>query len=273
MKLTRIVRFLPALLLVEAFGAVRTPAGPGTIVLASETQALGDTILLSYLLPKDASQRMRQIAENISLGTSPQPGSTRRISRLSVLTAIEASGLSPASFQVPETVDVHRATRTLTREDVFSAIQSARAANPLQGWPQFSADDLTFSSSIMVPEGGVRLHVTQYTFDPLLGQARFRLWSPAKPVILPFFVTADLRKPRTPLTNASFAPDSNATIVLVDPKRIARLNLHSANSQMTLSVQPLVPGHMDETIPVRLLSNRKTLRARVVGAGSLDASF
>jgi hypothetical protein len=277
MKRTRLLRVLCALLAFEAAGAVPTPAGPVMTILRSETLAQGDTILLAYLLPENASQKLRQIAESVSLGTSPQPGTTRRIMRSTVVSILEASGLTPSLFTVPEEIDVHRATRTITRQEVFSAIQTSLAANPVPGMPQFGPDDLTFESSLVVPAGGAHLHVTQFTFDRLEGQARFRLWSPAKPLVLPFFVTAALRAPRPIPGQASFpfAPDvaSAATVALVDPRRSARLRLHSANSEMMLQVQPLTLGHLGEVIPVRLLTSRKTLRARVVGAGSLDASF
>lgn len=275
MKMNRLW-WVPVLLLLGPVGPLSVSAGPATTVLRSQGQGPGDAILLAYLLPEDASEKLRQIAETISLGTAPQPGSTRRILGSTVRNAILAGGLVPESFQIPETVDVRRATRMLTREEVYGVLQAFLTANPVKGLPSFGADDISFEASVVVPKDGLRLHVTQFMFDRGLGQARFRLWS-SRPLVLPFFVTATVHTPRSALHTAAFAltPDLvvDSSTVLVDPRSRARLHLHSENSEAMLQVQPLRPGHLGEMIPVRLLANRKTLQARVVGPGSLDASF
>jgi hypothetical protein len=265
------------LFLLVATSPIGTSAGPGKTVLRSETQSGGDSILLANLLPENASQELRRLVGNISLGISPQPGTTRRLPRSTVLSIIQTSGLEADAFKVPEAIDIRRVGRTLTREEVFSTIQTFLAANPLAAVPAFGPEDIRFESSISVSETITRLHVTQFAFDRLLGQMRFRLCSRAKPLILPFYVTVNVPTSRGGVRDASFPlgpmAELPSAIVLVDPRRTAQLRLHSANSEATIQVQPLVPGHLGEIIPVRLLASRKTLKARVVGRGSLDISF
>jgi hypothetical protein len=264
------------LALVVCVAPFRAHAGPTAILLSSEAEVHGDTILLAHLMPGDASRQLRQIAEKVSLGGSPQVGSTRRIMRSVVLKRIQASGMSTAAFEVPEVIDVRRASRKVTRDEVLSAIQSSFVKGQVSGL--LKPEDVRFDASIAVPDDGVaQLRVTNFTFDSLLGRGRFRLSSTAMPGGLSFVVTVDARDGQSG-ERAGAAPSpsesiSTAMVVLVDPRRTAQLRLHSENSETVLKVQPLLSGHFGETIPVRLLKNRKTLRARVVGADFLDASF
>jgi hypothetical protein len=267
---------LLALVVLEGVAPFRAHAGPTAILLSSEAEVHGDTILLAHLMPGDASRQLRQIAEKVSLGGSPQVGSTRRIMRSVVLKRIQASGMSTAAFEVPEVIDVRRASRKVTRDEVLSAIQSSFVKGQVSGL--LKPEDVRFDASIAVPDDGVaQLRVTNFTFDSLLGRGRFRLSSTAMPGGLSFVVTVDARDGQSG-ERAGAAPSpsesiSTAMVVLVDPRRTAQLRLHSENSETVLKVQPLLSGHFGETIPVRLLKNRKTLRARVVGADFLDASF
>jgi len=128
---------------------------------------------------------------------------------------------------------------------------------------------------IEVPEGPSALEVTQMTFDESIRRARFRLWPRNAPGTLPFYVTAPIRPEKSPqpISGSSASALSANSAVLVEPRQLARLHLHSPNSTMLLVVRPLQPGHLNETIRVRLVASGRTLQAKVIGANSLDAAF
>jgi hypothetical protein len=266
------------LLLATAFAVCGSPAGSLRTALLAEVEVQGDTIVLADLCPSDAPRAIRAEAESVALGSAPRGGSIRRLSRGNVATAIRNAGLPISSFSVPEVITVHRAGRLVTREDAFAAIQAALAKNHDAQLPQFRLDDLTLDSAVAVPAGASDLEVTQISFDEALGRARFRLWPHSAPGTLPFFVTAHLPESTSRAAGATTvakARDSFTTVepVLVDPRQYARLHLHSQNSDMLLAVKPLQRGHLGETIRVRLTGSGKTLQARVIASGYLDATF
>jgi hypothetical protein len=268
-----------ALLAILAVGSVQ--AGTLRVALLAETQVQGDAIFLVNLLPRMVPANLRNAADNIPLGTSPQSGTTRILSRSAILSAIEGGGLLTSAFAVPEIVRVQRAGRILTRDEVYSAIQSALRKTPIEGISPFEPEGLCLEAAVHVPPGDARLEVTQITFDQAIGRARFRLWPQSAPEIVPFYVTARIpfgpkRGTKSPISAVIFdahgAPRLSSP-VLVEGGHYARLHLHSQNSNMILEVKPLERGHLGETIRVRLPVSGKTLQARVVGSGDLDASF
>jgi hypothetical protein len=280
------MRYLRLSTLLLFCGAILPPgvrAGGLPIALLADSQVRGDAILLANLLPPNAPPAFQNAAAAISLGSLPQSGSARRLSRDAVAAAIEGGGLSLSSFLVPEFITVRRAGRALTREEIFAAIQTALAKKHTAEMPEFRVQDLAYDAAITVPYGDARLDVTQISFDEAIACARFRLRARAVPSSLPFYVTArfvprifvetiqDFKKFQTVASSRNLT-GSDATI-LVDPRQPARLHLHSQDADMFLAVRPLERGHLGETIRVRLRASGKTLQARVVGNNSLDAVF
>jgi hypothetical protein len=274
--------FFRLLLLSLALTTVTARAGTLRIALLADTQVQGDTVLLANFFPPGTPLSVRAAVQAVSLGLAPQIGSVRRFSRDFVSAVLQDAGFSQGMFLLPEILTAHRAGRTLTRDEVFAAIQSALAKNPSARLPQFQAEDLAFQSDIEVPEGTAGLEVTQLSFDPALARARFRIWPHASRGTLPFIVTARTPAEHSDATTSSASrpvtskyPASLPSIgpVLVDPRQIARLHLHSQNLEMLLAVRPLQPGHLDETIRVRLAASGRTFRARVVALNYLDAVF
>jgi hypothetical protein len=269
-------------LLFAAVGTVASVhAGTLRIALLSEAQVPGDTVFLANFLPPHAPLSARVAAEAISLGAAPQNGSARRFSRDFVSAALQNAGLAPEMFLLPEILTARRAGRTLTRDEAFAAIQSALAKNQAARVPQFHEEDLTLASAVEVPEGAAGLEVTQLSFDPILAQARFRLWPRGSRGTLPFLVTARLPHASSATPASSALPDVVSVLsasapsgpVLVDPRNLAQLHLHSQNSDMLLAVRPLQPGRFNEIIRVRLAASGKTFRARVIAPNYLDAAF
>jgi hypothetical protein len=279
----RYLRISITLLLATAFCVsagilpARSLAQAGTlrIALLANAQVQGDAVLLADFLPPNVPSRLREAAESISLGSAPQIGSLRRFSRGAVTAALQDRRFSLHSFFVPEFLTARRAGHSLTQEDVFSAIETALIKNKNVPVPTLRPQDLTLESLIEVPEGPSTLEVTQMTFDESIRRARFRLWPRNAPGTLPFYVTAPIRAEKSPqpISSSNTSALSANSAVLVEPRQLARLHLHSPNSTMLLVVRPLQPGHMNETIRVRLVASGRTLQAKVIAANSLDATF
>ncbi len=267
------------LLLCGASAVPGARAGTLRIALLDGAEVHGDVILLADLLPKDVPHFLRDIAGKISLGASPQIGSSRSLSRSIVLAAVVANGLHPSEFQIPEVMTVNQPSHLVTREEAFAAIRKALAHHKDAALMAFQPEDLSFSA-VQLPDQASQLAVTEVAFDEFIGRARFRLWSTSAPAIHPFYVTAQLSSrpaaiPSTsiPARNTGSTAISAASPVLVEPGRSARLRLHSSNSSIFLEVRPLQRGRLGEIIRVRLPANGRTFRARVLESGDLDADF
>ena len=276
-----ISRLLTLSALLASFAASAVAAGGLRIALLSNTEIQGDSIVLANLLPGTVSRRIREVAQTVALGAAPQNGATRQFTREALTVAISSSGLSPADFVIPESVTIRRGGRLLSLEEIYAAIQSSLAKNPVPGIPPFQLRDLTLNTDV-VPPGDAGLQVTQITFDQFIGRARFRLWTRSAPAVLPFFVTArvssavpvspDASKLLTIAAHSSNTLDTSG-LVLVQPGRPARLHLHSSNMDMLLQVLPLQRGRLGEVIRVRLGVTGRTMQALVAGDAYLDATL
>jgi hypothetical protein len=278
----RISRLLTLSVLLASLVACSVDGGGLRIALLANTEIQGDSIVLANLLPGTVSRRIREAAQTVSLGAAPQNGATRQFTREALTAAISSSGLSPADFVIPESVTIRRGSRLISLEEIYSAIQSSLAKNPVPGIPPFQLRDLTLNADVRVPSGDAGLQVTQISFDQFIGRARFRLWPRSAPGVLPFFATAKISSavPASPsasklltiAAHSSVTLDSSAS-VLVLPGRPARLHLHSSNMDMLLQVFPLQRGYLGEVIRVRLAGTGRTMQARVAGDAYLDATL
>jgi hypothetical protein len=259
---------------------VTCPRGVRVLLLA-DAEVQGDAIVLANLFPANAPYALRDAAARIALGTSPQSGSARRLSGDLIVAAIEDSGLPLSAFFVPQTVTVRRIGRQLTRQETWTAIQSFLEKHPVDALRSLRAEDLTLEAAVAVSGDNAKLAVTRLTFDDALHLARFRLRLHDVANGQPFYVTARPRSGRTGLARPVFddissstqTANSSGSTVLVDPRQPARLHLHSADSDMLLTVQPLQRGREGQVVRVRLRASGKTLQARVVGQNSLDAAY
>lgn len=279
MRIFRLVVF-SVLLAVLASPAVE--AGTLRIALLAITEVQSDTILLAHLLPATASRSVRDAAERVALGTAPQNGASRQFTRESLNVAIAASGLSPADFAIPAIVTVRRGSRLISLEEIYAAIQSALARNPMPGLSSLQLQDLALDADVRVPPGDAGLVVTQATLDQFIGRARFRLVPRTAPSVHPFFVTAKLeasipdplnRRLVTVAAHSGAAAIDTSGLILVAADRPARLHLHSENMDMLVQVRPLQKGRLGEVIRVRLVGTGRTMQARVTADGLLDATL
>lgn len=295
---TLLLLLAAALPLLPARGA----AGALRIALLPNAEVQGDAILLGSLLPGSAPATMRSIADTITLGKTPQPGTTRYLQGVAIAAVIERAGLAASRFSIPEVVAVQRAGRLLGSQEVAAAVGNAIAGFSLapaaaKALLALRCDDFTWESAVRVPLGDAQLKVTDILVDLLEGRARFRVRAQSQKAGLPFEVLARFatqnyfaKTANVPAAvrrevlsefprgeqreqTVTVAEETADEPVLVAVGHAARLHLHSENSSMLLDVKALQPGHLGETIRVRLPLTGKTLHARVVGERALDAFF
>ncbi|HEY2461203.1 MAG TPA: hypothetical protein VGI16_10350 [Candidatus Acidoferrum sp.] len=257
-------------------------AGELRIALLANATVERDSILLADLLPENVSLALHTASASIRLGSTPQGGSFRTFGREYITNAIQKAGLPTSLFDIPEIVTVRRAGRTVTREEIFAAIQNALSKQSFPAVADLHAADLSWESAVRLPNSDPQLQVTQIKLDTAIGTVRFRMSSRTARGVHPFYVSAQSSGAAPPQlvttsNTVSFISEkdaySAAAPILVDPRQYARLHLHSNNSDMILQVKPLERGHLNETIRVRLPASGKTLKARVIAAGYLDATF
>jgi hypothetical protein len=276
--------------------SVETAAGPLRIALLANVIVDGDTVLLANLLPQAAPLRLRAAAEQVSLGAAPQIGSERQFSRQTVVAAIASAGLPPSQFIIPAQITSRRENQSISSTEIFSAIQTALANNldgaDLPNLAQLQPTDLHHAAAIPAPLGYSGLEVTQVAFDPAINRMRFRLLPKAPGRALPFYVTANLpatyaSSSSVPSAHASAGSIPSAVLrsssraasavplspPLVTTNQPARLHLHSADLDMLVEVRPLQRGYLDQVVRVRLAATGRTMQARVVAYGYLDATL
>jgi hypothetical protein len=281
-----VIRTLAILIFLSLSISARVSAGPLRIALLSTAAVQNDTILLANLLPLHASQSIRTAAQEISLGSAPQFGSERQFASATVADAIATAGLSPGQFDIPPTITVRRENQFISSREILAAIQSALPSAEAPNLANLQPADLLLDAAVPVPPGYAGLEVTQMAFDSALDRMRFRVLPKAPGRVLPFYVTARLPETfsgfgsvRSPVRQISAASDQvhasqgAPAAPLVIAGHPARLHLHSANMDMLLAVNPLQRGYLDQVIRVRLSGSGKTMQARVVAAGYLDATL
>lgn len=291
----RISRTLALFVLLAAM-SFACAARPVRVALLANVSIDGDAIFLANLLPQDAPQRLRAAIGQISLGAAPQMGSQRQISRQTIAAAVASAGLPPAQFIIPAQITIRREGQSISSTEIFSAIQTALAntfaGSDLPNLSQLRPTDL-HHAAIPAPPGYSGLEVTQVAFDPAINLMRFRLLPKAQGRALPFYVTANLPAtyaPPSSVPSAHVSPGSIPSAVilrtssgvaplvplstpLVTTNQSARLHLHSADLDMLLEVRPLQRGYLDQVVRVRLAATGRTMRARVVAYGYLDATL
>jgi len=264
-----------AALLLSVLGAAgNLDAGPLRISLLADTAVTTDVIVLADLLPSGLSNEVRRRGEGVVLGKAPQPGSARVFARESIVAILGSSALAGMPFNVPPTMTVWRKTPALSRKIVWQSIQSAAARRGVALSKDASPDTLLWLPPESTEADETSFEVSDVMFDPLLKQARFRLQLAGYPQTPSFYVWC-------PVGGGNYGSTHSPTLQkavhdeaeMVNPRRMATLQLHSRNSMATLQVRPLQAGSVGQIVRVRIPSNGHTLTARVLAANVLEAEF
>jgi hypothetical protein len=182
-----------------------------------------------------------------------------------------------------------RESHTLTRQEIFEAIQDNLAERGVSGRAQLQPGDLKIQSSIRVDKDDSGLQVKHVSYDPLRRQTVFELRTAHEQQCLPFTVTtrrnlqisgiALLTTGEGELQSGSVATfpgqgrSRSTPLVLAKPGTPSTLVMEGQNVRITITVMPLQPGLMGQHILVRDTATTSVMKAVVVGEGLLQSSF
>jgi hypothetical protein len=187
-----------------------------------------------------------------------------------------------------------RIPRTLSRLEIFQAIQNDLLRRGIVGREGLRLSDLKIQSSVPVGDDDAGLEVKHIGFDSIRRQTVFELWTSHEPQYLPFEVTTR-RDPQSlgfsssaevpgegggggsrgqgrMLEQGVSRPRSKAP-VLAKPGRPATLVMLRQNARIITTVVPLQPGTMGQVILVRDPATARVMSAEVVDEGLLRTSF
>ncbi len=201
--------------------------------------------------------------------------------------------LSKALLQPSEESEVvpRRASRPLSRHEIFRAIELGLAQKGLSGERALRPQDLRIQSSLPDLDGDMGLEVKSIGYDPIRRETVFELWASHEPQYLPFKVTTRIDPQSLGLSSVmvGLPDDSSGSVsavkgkdagrsvpkppVLARPGTPATLVMLGQNLRVTLSVEPLQPGTKGQCIRVRDLSTSRVMNAQVIDEGLLEASF
>ena len=177
---------------------------------------------------------------------------------------------------------------SIAASDIMPAIQMALERAGLSRTVKLAPEDLHLALANATCGSKRALHVTRTEFDPEFERIYFVVSQESKTV--PFFVFAtlsegvreELRGHVAPsingpgVTAARFrlppAPPANV-VPIVRPGAKVTLLLNSDGMRMTLLGTEMERGALDQIIRVRVLETGHVIRARVIAADQLEASF
>jgi len=303
-----------AILLAMTFGPGASSAAAqvhklsGRVVLLASVETSADLIRLSDLLPANVPVWLAELAPEIVLGHSPQPGSMRAFSQEQLGRAMADYPQVLAAIAIPSRVEVHSGARELSREEILSAIVRSLEASHVSTEEPLDERAVLRFPRVAVQSDASGLEVTQLEDDADKGLLRFRMWTAAEPAVRPFWVEArarlaagsiaDVTAPRAATQVAvhpaltSFAAQSEdhptrrqyglatadaaaprLSAPLVEPGDPATILIQGSGLRIQASGIALERGWKGQRIHVRAVSTGKILLARVVGERMLLALF
>lgn len=262
----------------------------------------GKSIYLSDLLPQSTPSAFRLMAQEILIGSAPQPGSVRVLSSGEIVRLLDGEDLL-GRVDVPEQIVIHRSGHIVTREEVADAIRKTLGRNENFKDIQIMPEDIRLAAPVTISGEDADLRVTRIEMDASLHEMKFWLVSGAEPTLLPFIAmtratcntcgsaesvqsrtTQGSTQPnlglqvswKTGAVVSGLDPDRNVNPApaYVDKGRIAQLHLISGSEiQMFLSATSLERGTLGQIVRVKIQNTGKILPARVVGRNQLEAEF
>lgn len=291
-------------------GTSAATAPASAVTLLSDVRVAGASVTLADLLPEQAPAALRERAQGINLGASPQPGIPRVMPRRELQALLARSPLTPAGLAIPPSVVIERDVPLVSRQSLLSLIQSA-----LKGRSGFDARALT-PAQILLPmpvyaRPDEHMVIDAIEQDPYSSNLRFRVRFVNEPQRPAFYILAPVRV-NTPVLVAEHslhsgdilragdlramdAQGEQAARKLVGFRMMLNVPAGETVSRSMLAPLPLVvAGHpvlmtyrgngytltstvvalqsaaMGELITVRNPKNNATSQARVVGPGQVS---
>ncbi len=119
-------KILVSLLFVFAMSIVALAAVRTKVIIPATAYSTGDTLTLAGIARFDGEDiKLIERLRRVSLGYAPTFGNTRTLTRDEILSAVESAGIEATKFDLsmPAKVDVERATQTVTADQITKAIE------------------------------------------------------------------------------------------------------------------------------------------------------
>ena len=291
----------------KGYSAESPAASPITLLAA--VKVAGASVTLADLLPEQAPAAMRERAQGIVLGAAPQPGFPRILQRRELQAILAQRPLTPAGLAIPPAIVIERDVPLVSRQTLFSLIQSA-----LKNRPGFDAHSLAPDQIVLPMPVYARpdepMIIDSIEQDPGSPDLRFRVRFAHEPQRPAFYILAPVRVDTPVLVaarslragdilrpgdlRAADAQGEQAARGLAGFKMMLTVPAGATVSRSMLEPAPLVrAGHpvtlvyrgngytltstvtalqsaaMGELVAVRNPKNNQTAQARVVGPGQV----
>lgn len=281
-----------------------------SLTLLSSVKVAGTSVTLADLLPEHAPAEVRERAQGIVVGASPQPGIDRILPRRELQAILARSPLAPAGLVIPPSIVIERNVPLVSRQKLFALIQAA-----LRNRAGFDAESLSPGQIVLPLPVYARpdepLAIDAIEQDPYSPELRFRVRFVQQPQRPAFYILAPVRV-NAPVLVAARSLRAGDILRVGDlravdaqgqqaAQRLAGFKLQlnvpagATVSRSMLTPAPLVlAGHlvtmayqgngytltstvtalqsaaMGELVTVRNPKNKATAQARVVGPGQVS---
>ena len=232
--------------------------------LASDAVVQEEVIRLSDLLPTNVNGSLRVIAEKVSLGRAPEPGSVRVFTLEELRKAIDGR----LDAEIPAQVTVRRTGWPISPERIRDAAQVLR---PQVDWSQ--AHIVPSALAIRVPDAKLRASEIRPGRNPRA--LMVRLLCRDRTLCAPFWAEAIFDEPVNVLhsPNTLSVQPEQARPPLVRPGRSAMLVSDDNGLRITMRVMPLKRAGLGESVQVFDPFTRRTFLAQVQGTDLLQSDM
>ena len=277
-----------------AAASLRCPAEPvcAEVTVEASVEASPGALTLADMLGRGTCPQLREAAAGVNLGAAPLPGSVRVLDGREVRRLLDKleGGLAGAavsigklsSMAIPERIVVKRRGITKSCAEIARFVAGVAAAHDLANAPSRWREDLDCAAARGIPEDTV-LELTKTHWSAALERREFALRCARPEDCIPFLVW--VHEPRASAgstaqglkavsgTSARSQTGAIGKDRLVEPGQTATLTWDQAGIRVVLPVTCLDSGALGQFVRVRLKSAARTLRAEVVGRGTLRASL
>jgi hypothetical protein len=234
-----------------------------------------NTVLLSDLLPAEASPWVREASARVDLGPAPALGTTRIIDSTRIAAALSMQpGLLP-KVAIPERVLVRRAGFPVSRESVLNALQRFYPASEKN--PDLKDAELHWDAGWARLTRDSKLEVRRAWWDA--ARKSWQWWMHAEDGAQSPDFLVQSTGPKLSLargqaaTAASAPPESNAEPLLVHEGARAWLTVEGGGIRLRTEVICLESGGLGQRIRVRSLTGQRVFQAEIMGDKLLEARF
>jgi hypothetical protein len=285
-RLARILILILITMVGLTAAVLRCAAGSACTAAAVPARvAVGRGVLtLADLLVPEACPRLRQAADRVSLGMAPRAGSIRvldggEIRRLlQSLAEADLSVKKGSGMQIPERIVVRRAGTMKSCAEIAGFVATATTSPQKVSGPRRWPEALDCAAVPAIPED-TPLELTKSAWNAALLRGEFSVRCARLGECVPFLVWTREEKTQFRLASApSGVPrlpttGRNGAARLVKPGQTATLTWDEAGIRIVLPVTCLDAGGLGQFVRVRFKNVARTMRAEVMGDGTLRASL